>query len=411
MKCTISDQVVLLRAPDGPLVVYIGPFDQWQRAQGYAESSIHRQVLLAAGFSHWLKHRRVALRHVNSDHLSQYLRCRARRLRPHVGDAAALNHLLDFLRGEGVIAAEKIAAPRPTAVECCAREYADYLSEVRGVARATILTYLPLVRSFLTDRFGVGPVKLTGLNAGDVVRFVQHKAPHLHLQRAKLLTTALRSFLRYARYRGEVTLDLAAAVPTVANWSMPSIPRAIGEKQVRQLLASIDRHTAIGRRDYAIILLLARLGLRSGEVTYLELEDIDWNVGQVNVRGKGDRQTALPLPADVGAAIAAYLRHGRPRSTSCRVFLCSDAPIRGFAERGIGSIIRRALQRAGIQAPTRGAHQFRHSLATQMLRRGASLTEIGGVLSHRNPQTTAIYAKVDLTALRTLTLPWPGGVR
>ena len=244
------------------------------------------------------------------------------------------------------------------------------------------------------------------------MRFVQRQAPHLHLKRAKLLTTSLRSFLRYARYRGEVTLDLAAAVPIVANWSMSSIPRAIGADQVRQLLASLDRSTAIGRRDYAIVLLLARLGLRSGEVASLELDDIDWKAGQVSVRGKCGQRTALPLPPDVGKAIAAYLRHGRPRSTSRRVFLRARAPIRGFlGQCAIGSIIRHALQRAGIQAPTKGAHQFRHGLATQMLRRGASLTEIGEILRHRNPQTTMIYAKVDLKALRTLALPWPGGAR
>jgi integrase/recombinase XerD len=411
MKCRITDQVVLLRAPDGPLATHIGPFAQSRSAQGYAQSSIHRQVLLAAGFTHWLQQREVALRHVNSNHLSQYLRYRARRVRPHQGDAPALRHLLDFLRREGVIAAEKIAAGRPTAAECCAREYAQYLGDVRSAARATIIAYVPFVRGFLTDRFGAGPVRLARLHAGDVVRFVQQQASRLHLKRAKLLTAALRSFLRYARYRGEVALDLAAAVPTVANWSMTSIPRAIGSNQVRQLLASIDRHTAIGRRDYAIILLLARLGLRSGEVTFLELDDIDWNVGQMSIRGKGDRQTVLPLPADVGAAIAAYLHHGRPRSTSRRVFLCSEAPIRGFGQRGVGSIIRRTLQRTGIQAPTKGAHQFRHALATQMLRHGASLTEIGEVLRHRDPQTTTIYAKVHLTALRTLALPWPGGAR
>ena len=188
--------------------------------------------------------------------------------------------------------------------------------------------------------------------------------------------------------------------------------RSIGAEQVRRLLASIDRHTAIGRRDYAIVLLLARLGLRSGEVAFLELEDINWDAGQVSVRGKRGHRTALPLPADVGAAIAGYLRHGRPRSTSRRVFLRSKAPIRGFlGQCGVGSIVRHVLQRAGIQAPTKGAHQFRHALATQMLRHGASLTEIGDALRHRSPQTTTIYAKVDLKALRTLALPWPGGVR
>jgi len=412
MKCIINDQVVLSRAPDGPLATHIGAFCQSRCAQGYARDSIHRQVLLAAGFSHWLKQQGVGLRHVNADHCSRYLRDRARRVRPGLGDAAALRQLMDFLRRKGVIAKEKIAACRLTPVERCAQAFAQHLRDARALASATIVNYVPFIRGFLMDRFGDGPVRLSRLSAGDVVRFVQRQAPQLHLKRAKLLTTALRSFLRYARYRGEVVLDLGAAVPIVANWSMSSVPRAIGSDQICQLLASIDRGTASGRRDYAIVLLLARLGLRSGEVASLELGDIDWNVGQVSVRGKGGQRTALPLPGDVGAAIAAYLRHGRPRSTSRRVFLRCKAPIREFrSQGGIGSIIRHALQRAGIQAPTMGAHQFRHALATQMLRHGASLAEIGEVLRHRSPQTTAIYAKVDLTALRTLALPWPGGAR
>ena len=226
------------------------------------------------------------------------------------------------------------------------------------------------------------------------------------------MTTALRSFLRYVRYRGEVPLDLAAAVPVVANWSMTSIPRAIPADQVRRLLASISRRTATGRRDYAILLLLARLGLRSSEVAFLELEDIDWHAGRMRIRGEGGRRVELPVLAEVGDAIAAYLRHGRPPSTSRRVFLRARAPIRGFlGPSAIGSIVRHALQRAGIQAPTTGAHQFRHGLATQMLRHGASLSEIGDVLGHRSPETTKIYTKVDLDALRPLALPWPGGVR
>jgi len=412
VRYIINSQVVLSRAPDGPLGAHIGPFAQSQSVQGYARHSICQQVRLAAGFSHWLEQQGIPLCHISSDHLSRYLRDRARLGRSCSGDAAALRHVLDFLRHDGVIAAEKVAARPLTPAERCVHAYAQYLRDACALARATIINYVPFIRGFLTDRFGTGPVKLACLKAGDIVRFVQRQAPHLHLKRAKLLTTALRSFLRYARYCGDVALDLAAAVPIVANWSMPSIPRAIGAEQVRQLLTSIDRRTAIGRRDYAIVLLLARLGLRSGEVAFLELEDINWDAGQVSVQGKRDQRTALPLPADVGAAIAAYLRDGRPRSTSRRVFLRSKAPIRGFLSScGIGSIIRHALYRAGLQAPTKGAHQFRHALATQMLRHGASLTEIGEVLRHRNPQTTTIYAKVDLKALRTLALPWPGGGR
>ena len=282
------------------------------REQGYACYSLYRQVLLATCFSQWLGQRDVALRGITSDHPQQYLRYRARRVQPCRGDAAALRHLLNYLRRERVIPTEKVPVRLLTPAELCAQAYEQHLREARGLARATIINYVPFIRSFLKDRFGGGPATLSLLCARDVVAFVQHQALHLHPKRAKLLTSALRSFLRYARYRGEVKLDLAAAVPIVPNWSMSSIPRAIGADQVRQLLASIDRNTAMGRRDYAILLLLARLGLRSSEVAFLELDEIDWKAGQLSVRGKSGQRSDLPLPTEVGKAIAAYLRHGRP---------------------------------------------------------------------------------------------------
>ena len=412
MKCIINNQVVLSRAPEGPLARYIGSFAESVCKQGYALDSIHRQVLLAACFSRWLKQNGVAVRGICPDHPVGYLRYRARHVRPCRGDAAALRHLIDFLRREGVIPAEKMSARRLSSAERCAQAYEQYLHEARALARATIVNYVPFIRDFLEHRFGHAGLRLSRLSAGDVVRFVQRQAPRLHLKRTKLMTTALRSFLRYARYLGEVTLDLAAAVPIVANWSMTSIPRAISADHVRQLLASIDRRTAVGRRDYAVLLLLARLGLRASEVAFLELDDIDWKSGCLYVRGKGAQRLELPLPTEVGKAIVAYLRHGRPLSTSRRVFLRAKAPIRGFRGAcGVGSIVRHSLKRAGINAPTTGAHQFRHGLATEMLRQGASLSEIGELLGHRHPQTTKIYAKVDLEALRTLALPWPGGGR
>jgi integrase/recombinase XerD len=413
MNSIINNQIILSRAPEGPLATHIGPFAGSLREQGYSLGSIHRQVLLAACFSRWLKQQGVAKRSLTSDHPPRYLRNRARQVRSCRGDAAALRHLLDFLRGERVIPTEKkVSARLLTPAERCAQAYEQHLREARGLARATIINYVPFIRSFLKDRFGSGLATLSHLCARDVVGFVRRQAPRLHPKRAKLLTSALRSFLQYARYRGEVKLDLAAAVPIVANWSMSSIPRAIGTDAVRQLLASIDRRTAMGRRDYAILLLLARLGLRSGEVTFLELDDIDWNVGQLSVRGKSGPRSDLPLPPEVGKAIAAYLRRGRPRCTSRRVFLRAKAPIRGFrGPGGVGSIVRHRLQRAGVDAPTYGTHQFRHGLATEMLRQGASLDEIGEVLGHHHPQTTKIYTQVDLEALRTLALPWPGGVR
>ena len=412
MKCIINNQVVLSRAPEGPLASHIGPFARSLSEQGYALNSIQRQVLLAACFSRWLEQLGVALRSITSDHPPRYLRYRARQVRPYLGDAAALRHLLDFLRSEGVIPAEKMSARPLTPAERCTQAYEHHLREARGLASATITNYVPFIRSFLEDRFGDGAVTLSHLCASDVVRFVQRQAPRLHPKRAKLLTSALRSFLQYSLYLGKTKLDLAAAVPIVANWSMSSIPRAIAADQIRQLLASIDRCTAVGCRDYAILLLLARLGLRSGEVTFLELDDIDWNAGKLSVRGKSGQRSELPLPAEVGEAIAAYLRRGRPQSANRRVFLRAKAPIRGFqGQSGVGSIVRHCILRAGLDTPTYGAHQFRHGLATELLRQGASLGEIGELLGHHSPQTTKIYTKVDLDALRTLALPWPGGVR
>jgi len=412
VRYIINDQVVLSRPLEGPLAAHIGSFARWVNEQGYAFCSLRRQVLLAACFSHWLGEKDVRVHSVWSEQAVQYLRYRARRVQIHKGDTAALRYLIEFLNREGVIPVEETAEPRPNPVEQCAGEFERYLREERVLAEATIINYMPHIRGFLKHRFGDGTVQLSRLCAGDVVGFVQRQAPRLHPKRSKLMTTALRSFLQYARYCGEVTADLAAAVPVVPNWSRTTLPRGIMTEQVHQLLASINRRTAMGRRDYAILLLLARLGLRSSEVAFLDLDDIDWNLGQLNVRGKRGQCTELPLLPEVGKAIAAYLRHGRPESASRRLFLRAKAPLRGFQGAcGVGSVVRHSLKRAKVNAPTYGAHQFRHGLATEMLRRGASLGEIGELLRHRHPQTTTIYAKVDIDALRTLALPWPGGAQ
>lgn len=412
MKHIIHDHVVLSRSPAGPLADYIVAFANSISAQGYGAESLKQQVRIAADFSRWLERAGIDLRSVCPDHAVRYMRYRARHVRPCNGDHASLRRLIDFLRHEEVIPVEKASVHRLSSTERCVQAYVEYLREARALAAPTIINYVPFVRSFLEDCFGDGRVRLSRLCAGDVIRFVQRQAPRLHLKRAKLMTTALRSFLRYVCYRGDITLDLAAAVPVVANWSMPSIPRAIPPEQIRQLLASIDRQTVVGLRDYAILLLLARLGLRAGEVAFLELDDIDWNTGHFNVHGKSGLHSGLPLPTDVGRAIATYLQHGRPRSTSRRVFLRVVAPISGFKGAGtVDCIVRHSLQRAGINAPTTGAHQFRHGLATEMLRHGASLGEIGELLGHRHPKTTKIYAKVDIEALRTLAVPWPGGMQ
>jgi len=412
MKFIIDDEVVLSRPLEGPLAAHITAFAKWVSEQGYARHSRYRQVLLAARFSRWLGQHAVSVRSVSFEHQARFLRSRPRQMQIRSGDSATLRQFMDFLRRQGVVPIKKIPPRRLIPIEQVVQAFERYLRNERALSDAAVVNYVPFVCKFLADRFGDGPVRLSRLCAGDVVRFVRRQAPRLHLKRAKLLTSALRSFLHYARYRGDITRDLAAAVPTVANWSMTSIPRAIPGDAVRRLLASINRRTATGRRDYAILLLLARLGLRAGEVVRLELDNIDWNVGSLRVQGKGGQHSDLPLPADVGAAITAYLRHGRPRSNSRHVFPRTRAPIRSLlGSQAIASLVRHNLARAGIQAPTYGAHQFRYALATEMLHHGASLAEIGEVLRHRSPETTKIYTKVDLDSLRALALPWPGGVR
>jgi len=312
----------------------------------------------------------------------------------------------------GLIPAETTPDRNDTDTQRCLRDYETYLREARGLAPATIVAYVPFVQLFLEHRFGNGDVTASALCARDIVDFTRHVVPGMNKKRAKLMTTALRSFLRYLRFRGEDVPDLVAAVPVVANWSMDSVPRAIAPDQIQRLLTSIDRTSAKGRRNYAILLLLARLGLRLSEVAFLDLDDISWSTATLHVRIKGGRVNDFPLSHEVGEAIADYLRHGRPSSDSRRVFLRVRAPISGFhSPGGVGSVIRQAIKSAGVNAPMWGAHQFRHALSMQMMNQGASLSEIGDVLGHRHPDTTRIYAKVDLEALRLLALPWPGGAR
>lgn len=410
MKHAEDSQLVRPQWRAGPLADWLDAFADWVSAKGYALYTAHRMILLAACFSQWLEQEEIGIADINPDHVARYLEHRTRRLRPRPDDRAALRHFMDFLLREGVLSFEDAPADPMTDAELCVEAYERYLQRTRGLAPTTRANYAPFVRSFLRHRFDSGPVTLSSVDADDVVRFVRHMAPGLRPKRAKVMATALRSFLRYACHLGKAGPELAAAVPVVANWSMTQIPRGIAPDQVQKLLASIDCSSATGRRDHAIVMLLARLGLRASEVRLLELDDIDWANGTLRSRVKGGSRKIFPLSEEVGEAIADYLRHARPSCPSRRVFLRAKAPIEGLRSTGISCIVDRAIKRAGVDAPTGGAHQFRHGLATEMLSGGASLEEIGDVLGHRHPDTTRIYAKVDLEALRPLALPWPGGV-
>lgn len=401
------------RLRSGPLGPYLDGFARALVEQGYAVRTGRSRLRLLGELSEWLERRGLGVGDLDEALVGGFM-AEAVQRRGYLrrSQSAVPRMLLGYLREIGAVPTPPVEVEEETPLRRLEDDFVRYLVEERGLLRSTGERLFLQVRSFLATRFGAGPLALGEIRPPDVTRFIlQYTRSKSRLGRPrspKVMVSALRGFFRFLRLRGDITLDLAAAVPTVAAWRHSALPKSLPSEQVRQLLASCDRSQPVGERDYALLLLLARLGLRAGEVLALRLEDLDWKAGEILVRGKGQRLERLPMPRDVGKALVAYLRR-RPPCAAREVFVRSRAPYRGLAnDAGIDSIVLRALQRAGLDPPLKGAHLLRHSLATDMLRRGASMGEIGQILRHRRPSTTEIYAKVDLEALRTLAAPWPG---
>ena len=287
--------------------------------------------------------------------------------------------------------------------------FGTWLTEQRGLSPVSVRCYVTQARLFLAAGSAAPDEMLPELDSVQVIGFVIGYCQDRNGWSAKAMVTALRAFLRFAHATGRTAVSLAAAVPAVASWRLAALPRGLSTGEVERLLAGCDRTSPVGRRDYAVLCLLARLGLRGAEAAGLQLDDIDWRAGEITVRGKGERVERLPLPASAGEALAIWASEGRPRCDSRAVFVTMRQPIRQLTPEALRQIMRRACTRAGLER--RGAHQLRHTLATEMLRAGASLTEVGQVLRHRSQLSTSIYAKVDQNALRPLARPWPGAVR
>ncbi|MCG3189364.1 MAG: Tyrosine recombinase XerC [Burkholderiaceae bacterium] len=412
MSRSIDRALALVRLAQGPIAPHLESFAASLIAQQYSAFCLHHKLYRAAQFSAWLERRShgAVAPIVDEAVAERYLRAALNgRTRSRRIARFELCQLLRFLRERGL--AEQMASAPSDPVDEAIDRFAAHLRQVRGLAERTIDTYCELAVPFLRSRYGSGPVDLRALQPADVIEHVQRQAQRMPARRLKLMITALRSLLNHGQMCGEVTPQIVAAVPSVSSWATtPTLPRAISAEHARLAIESCKLHTAVGRRDRAVLLLLARLGLRSSEVAALRLDDVDWSAGCLRVCGKGGRDGLLPLPPDVGEAIAAYLQDGRPASADRHVFLRSRAPIRSFKNSAVAvaSIVEHALQRAGIDAPHKGAHQFRHALAVNLLRQGASLPEIGELLRHRSPQITTVYARVDLIALRALAPAWPG---
>jgi site-specific recombinase XerD len=322
--------------------------------------------------------------------------------------------MLAHLRAEGVTAA-RCVCPDRSAVADHARRYAAYMRTERGAAEGTVEGYIAVVREFLDRRFGSGEVDLAALTASDIATYLVDRAPALSVKRVAYLASALRSFCRFLFVQSETATDLSQASLTCQTRYGAAVPRYLSPAEVECLLDTCDPGTRAGRRNRAILVLLVRLGLRAGEVAALELDDIRWRSGEIVVRGKGQVVDRLPLLSEVGEALSSYLANDRLASTPTRrVFLRLCAPVRAIGGRGaISTVVRTSLHRAGLRPQVRGAHLLRHTLASRMIRSGASMSEIAEVLRHHSPGSSAVYAKVDFEALRALAQPWPsvGGLR
>jgi site-specific recombinase XerD len=374
---------------------------------GYRRPTIRYKLWVISGLTRWMARRRVAVVDLDERRAGEFIDARRRRGRSCRGFLSTVRQLLEQLRSSGVLPTAE-ATCDDSSMAALLMRYEAYLRRERALSEVTIAGYLPLVRSLVAERLDGGAAPPDRLRSSDVRDFLLARVRRMAPKRAQYMATAVRSFLRFLFLRGESETDLALAVPTVRQWRLSSMPRYISSGDVERLLRSCDRSTATGRRNHAVLLLLARLGLRAGEVIALELGDLHWREGELVVRGKGLVGDRLPLLPDVGAALARYLQKDRPPASSRRVFLCTRAPHRGFGHPStVSTIVARALVRAGLAPAMRGAHLLRHSLATAMIRRGASLAEIGQVLRHRSPATTEIYAKLDFDALREVAMPWP----
>jgi site-specific recombinase XerD len=402
------------RLQAGLLGPYLESFTARLSRLGYARSTIRTQLWLLADLGRWLTRRALTAGALRASLTAEFLSRRRHAGRRHRSDASAVRLFLEHLQAEGTIPVPPPVVDR-SPLGRLKNRYEEYLRKERGLSPLTEHRHWFVLRGFLKECFGNGPFRLGALTADDITRFLLQHYGCRTPQGAQPDVSVLRSFFRFLFQHGDTPRDLSAAVPTVRRWRLVNVPKFLTGAEVERVIAGCDRTSSVGRRDHTILLLLARLGLRAGEVVRLELGDVDWRAGELTVRGKGRVHDRLPLSAEVGNALAAYLRDDRPRCTTRRVFVRVRAPHRGLNHpSAISTIVRRALARAGLTPPVKGAHLLRHSLATGLLRSGASLADIGEVLRHRVPSTTEIYAKVDLDGLRALARPWPaarGGAR
>ena len=351
------------RRKPGRMEPFIGGYRAWLAGRGYAAGTIVSMLARAGALGRWMDACGMGPGDLDQAAITEFrdaLRAAGMRWVP---GAHGLDPLLEYLEGQGVLGGR---SPSAAPAEVLAERYRRWLAADCGLAEATVVRYVKLARSFLDQRL-TGRGGLESLSGADIAAFLLAESRRLSVGSVKGRVGELRSLLRFLYLQGLTPRPLGAAVPPVAGWRDTGVPKGIPVGDVQRLLDSCDRQDPAGIRDYAILMLVARLGLRSAEVARLELGDIDWRAGQVTLRGKANQQDGMPLPCDVGEALAAYLSQARPATPLRQVFLAAKAPIRAIPPGLVSGVTRRACDRAGL--PRIGAHRLRHALATQFARR------------------------------------------
>jgi integrase/recombinase XerD len=392
----------------GSLAGYLAGFCGELTRCGYGPVRLGAHLELFTDLCQWTEREGISPSGLDSGRVAAFLADRRCRGRTDLISPAGAGPLIGYLAGVGAIPGQQFIIPAGPAREVLER-YRRYPETERGLTEQTAERYTDIAARFAAGLARGGEIRWQDVRAGDVTRFLLGNCPQRRSGHAPEAVPALRSFLRFCHLDGVIPSALDGAVPAAAGTRMSPLPKGVPAGDLDLLLASCDRELPRGLRDYAILVLLARLGLRSGEVAAMTLDDIDWRRGELAVRGKARRDEALPLPPDVGEAIVGYLRSGRPESVSRNVFLRCYAPRQGLTNRAVTGIVYDACDRAGIARV--GAHQLRHTAASRMLAGGASLGEVGEALRQRSAASTAIYAKVDYGRLSPLARPWPGSSR
>ena len=410
MKNKFFTQILPSADTSYPLDSHLPVFLDRIKQQGYCVTSLKPKIVILNRFNYWLGSQDLALTHLDEQTVFSFFKELPRPGHDRRGDLAVLLMLVDYLRENGV------TSPVPSVSEtnswqCIMDSFSRYLREERGLSQASVLNYSRTAQLFLSQKTKDPIGTLNDLSCRQIREFILKSANSVSPRYAQLITCALRSLLRFLYIDGKTSQDLSLCVPTVAEWRLSELPKFLESNQVEAILAPSDLSTEIRKRDHAILLLLARLGLRACEIRNMELDDIHWEVGQLTVRGKGGIQNHLPITHDVGEALANYLLDGRPLCETRKVFIRAKAPRQCFkSSAAVCDVVRRALSRAGLNPPRKGSHLLRHSLAVQLLHGGATMDEIAEVLRHSSPATTEIYTKVDLNMLGAVARPWPGGV-